>query len=98
MAESDLEYSSTSSEDESSEGVEEDTEIVTDQITPCKGEPFASSDDNGDDHEEDEEGNEDGLTPAALERDSTKQSLSVLGMPFFISLSNKLLFSLDESS
>ena len=70
MAESDLEYSSTSSEYdiESSEGVEEDREIVTDQITPYEGELFASSDDNGDDHEDKDEGDEDGLTPASLER------------------------------
>ena len=71
MTESELEYLSTSSEDdiESSEGVEEDTEIVIDQITPYEGEPFASSDDNGDEHEEeDDERDEDGLTPASLER------------------------------
>lgn len=52
---------------ESSEGVEKDTEIRTDQITLYEGELFPSSYDNGKVHEEDDEEDEDVLTAASLE-------------------------------
>ena len=70
MAESDENFSSSTSEDDvdSMRSVEDEDESVTNQIAPYEGEPLASSDDNGEGGEEEDEGDEDGLTAATLER------------------------------
>ena len=70
MAESDQEFSSSTSEEdlESSESMEEDLVSITNQVSPYQGEPLADSDSNGEGSEDNGEGDEDGLTPATLER------------------------------
>ena len=74
MAESDQEFSSSTSEEdlESSESMEEDTISITNEINPYQGEPLASSDSNGEGSEDNDQGDEDGLTPATLERQFDK--------------------------
>ena len=69
MAESDQEFSSSTSEEdlESSERMEEDLVSITNQVSPYQEEPLADSDSNGEGSEDNGEGDEDGLTPATLE-------------------------------